>query len=80
MAYYGDPQGPSGKIATVTKADSALPGGVCKALWVGTAGTANLMDENGTTLTDFPLVVGLNPIRLQQVRTGGTAGDIWALY
>ena len=70
----------SGRVAAVTKADSALTNGVCYALWVGTAGTANLMDEYGTTLTNFPLLAGYNPVRCQQVRTGGTAADIWALY
>jgi hypothetical protein len=72
--------GPSGRIVSVTKADSDLVGGVTRGLWVGTAGTANLVDESGVTLSNFPLVVGLNPVRVAQVKTGGTADDIWALY
>lgn len=71
---------PSGKIRSVTKADSDLSGGYCRALWVGTAGTANLVDCTGQLLTNFPLKEGLNPIQILQVRTGGTASDIWALY
>ncbi len=51
-----------------------------KALWVGTAGTANLMSEDGTIETDVPLVVGLNPFVVRQLRTGGTADDIRGLY
>jgi hypothetical protein len=64
----------------VTKADAALPDGPCRALLVGTAGTANLMDNSNTILTAVPLQAGYNPISVQQVRTGGTATDIWALY
>lgn len=64
----------------ITKADSDLAGGSARALLVGTAGTANLMDEAGTTTADVPLQVGYNPLNVRQVRTGGTADDIWALY
>jgi len=72
---------PSGKIRSVTKADSTnLPDGDCRALFVGTAGTANLVDCTGQALTNFPLKEGVNPIQVSQVNTGGTADDIWALY
>ena len=64
----------------VTKADADLPAGTCYGLCVGTAGTANLMDETGAIRTAYPLQAGYNPIRCKQVRTGGTAADIWALY
>jgi hypothetical protein len=73
----------SGIWRKLTKADSDIPrvGGLAiRALYVGTAGTANLMDGSGAIATDFPLQAGLNPIRPAQVRTGGTADDIWALY
>jgi hypothetical protein len=53
---------------------------VTDGLLVGTAGTANLMDEYGNTVTGVPLQAGYNPLRVKQVRTGGTADDIWALY
>lgn len=65
--------------APVTKADSDLPDGVARALLVGTPGTANLMQTDGTIRTDVPLQQGYNPISVRQVRTGGTADDIWAL-
>jgi len=77
---YANPVGPSGRMTKVTKADADLAGGVTRALWVGSAGTATLVDEDGNTLTDFPLLVGLNPIRVRQVKTGGTADNIWAMY
>lgn len=65
----------------VTKADATdLPGGICRALWVGTAGTANLVQTDGTARADFPLLAGLNPVMVLQVQLGGTADDIWALY
>lgn len=51
-----------------------------RALWVGTAGTANLRDEHGNIRMDFPLLQGLNPIRISQLRSGGDADDIWGLY
>jgi hypothetical protein len=71
---------PTGKIREVTKADSNLPEGECRALLVGTAGTANLMDATGQILADVPLQAGYNPLKVVQVRTGGTSDDIWALY
>lgn len=71
---------PSGTYPKVTKADAALPSGQCRALLVGTAGTANLMDAGGNIRTDVPLQVGYNPLQCKQVRTGGTADNIWALY
>lgn len=71
---------PADDFVLVTKADNDLPGGACRGLWVGTAGTANLGTIGGTTRTDVPLVAGLNPFACLQVRTGGTADNIWALY
>ncbi len=72
--------GSATKWVEVTKADADLPSGVARGLLVGTAGTANLMDEFGTVTADVPLQVGYNPLNVKQVRTGGTADDIWALY
>ncbi len=70
----------SGTYVPVTKADADLPGGVCFTLVCGTGGTVNLMDEGGQIRANYPLQTGYNPIRAKQVRTGGTASDIWALY
>lgn len=73
--------GPAAAILPVTKSDTAdLGGGVCRALLVGTAGTANLLDATGNTVTGLPLQPGYNPIGVQRVLTGGTADNIWALY
>ena len=50
-----------------------------RALWIGTAGTINLEDWNGNTITNFPAKVGLLPLAVSRVTTGGTADDIWLL-
>lgn len=73
--------GPAAQILPVTKSDTLdLPMGVCRALLVGTAGTANLIDASGSTVANVPLQQGYNPIGVQRVLTGGTADNIWALY
>lgn len=74
------PGDPARKVAEVTKANSDLPDGCCRGLWVGSAGTANITTKEGDELTDFPLLAGLNPIMVVRVSTGGTADNIWALY
>lgn len=71
---------PSTRFVLVTKANADLPQGPCRALLVGTAGTANLMDAEGNTVSDVPLQQGYNPLSVSQVRLGGTADNIWALY
>lgn len=77
MAQFSDV---AGKLVLITKADANLPSGPCFGLLVGTAGTANLMDRTGTVCADVPLQVGYNPVAVTQVRLGGTADNIWALY
>lgn len=71
---------PSRYFVGVTKADADLPDGPCRALLVGSAGTANIKDYEGNIRTDVPLVAGYNPLSCKQIRTGGTATNIWALY
>lgn len=81
IAAYGQPStAPATAFAPVTKADAALPDGECRGLLVGTAGTANLKEPGGTVRSNVPLQQGYNPIAVLEVRTGGTATDIWALY
>ena len=67
-------------VVSVTKANSDLPGGICRGLWVGTAGTAFITTAAGIDRDNVPLLQGLNPIMCRQVRLGGTASDIWAMY
>lgn len=70
---------PAVAMFKVTKG-SALPRGSCRALWVGTPGTANVTDGSGNACANVPLIQGLNPFRIRSVEAGGTADDIWALY
>lgn len=78
---YGDPSiAPADAYSPVTKANADLPLGTCRGLLVGTAGSANLTEIDGTVRDDVPLQQGYNPLVVRQVRTGGTADDIWALY
>ena len=78
---YGDASSaPADAIVPVAKGSAPLPGGPCRSLLVGTAGTANIVDGQGEERTGVPLQQGYNPIICQQVRTGGTADNIWALY
>ena len=71
---------PSGRYALLTKNDTTVLDPMPRALWVGTAGTANLVDETSVAAADFPLKEGSNPIMITQLKTGGTADDIWGLY
>lgn len=71
--------GPTGRLAKLTKADDTTID-IPRGLWVGSAGTANMVDEQGNVLADFPLKEGYNPIRISQLETGGTADDIWGMY
>lgn len=69
----------SGDIVALSKASSVTIR-VPRALWVGTAGTANFVTPAGQTVTNFPLQAGLNPIKIRELSDGGTASDIWGLY
>lgn len=75
-----DATAPASVYDPVTKADADLPGGITRGLLVGSSGTANLMQPDGTVRADVPLQQGYNPLQVRQVRTGGTATNIWALY
>jgi hypothetical protein len=51
-----------------------------RALYIGSPGTLNFMDETGTIRTDFPAQAGELRIRITQLREGGDATDIWGFY
>lgn len=67
--------------ASIVAVSSGVPfaRGACRALLVGTGGTATVIDKDGHTATNIPLVAGYNPIQVRSV-TLGTASDVWALY
>lgn len=76
--YSTAPTSSATKIVAVSSGVD-LPSGPCRALLVGTAGTATVIDTEGGTATNIPLQTGYNPIRVSKV-TFGTAADVWALY
>jgi hypothetical protein len=60
--------------------DTDLPDGPCRALNVGTAGEASVVDMTGTTVTIY-LTQGWNPCAVRRVRASGLeADDIVACY
>lgn len=80
---FGDASSaPFDMVVPVSKADAPLPDGPCRALVVGPggAGTVNIKDGSGVTRTSYPLFEGVNAVVCQEVRTGGTASQIWAGY
>ena len=80
-ANSGELSAPAAKVVPVTCNDGAdLPDGVCRALLVGTAGSANIIDATGVERIGVPLQQGITPIGVRRVMTGGTAANIWALY
>jgi hypothetical protein len=80
-SHNGGLNAPASRLVPITpNNDSDLPEGVCRALLVGTAGTAVLIDASGVERTGVPLQQGYNPIGAQRVKTGGTAANLWALY
>ena len=80
-SHNGGLNAPAAKLVPITPDDDAdLPGGVCRALLVGVAGSANLVDASGAERTGVPLQQGFNPIGAARIKTGGTAADLWALY
>lgn len=80
-SHNGGLNAPASKVVPVTPDDgNDLPGGVCRALLVGTAGTATLIDASGAERSGVPLQQGYNPIGARRVKAGGTAANLWALY
>jgi hypothetical protein len=74
---------PAYDVIPVTKADADLPEGSCKAILVGQAGTLNIQTVGRGSpeiRTSVPLAAGIYPFQCKQIRTGGTADNIWAIY
>jgi hypothetical protein len=80
-SHNGGLSAPASRVVPVTPDDdNDLPGGVCRALLAGTAGSANLVDASGSERTGVPLQQGYNPVGVRRVKQGGTAANLWALY
>ncbi len=70
---------PGERFEPVEPGADALPGGVCRGLLVGTAGTADLTQADGTDRDGVPLQAGYNPLMVLKVRAPGSADHVWAL-
>jgi hypothetical protein len=80
-SHQGGLTAPASRLEPITaNDDDDLPGGVCRALLVGSAGTADMIDASGIERTGVPLQQGYNPIGAMRIKTGGTATNLWALY
>jgi hypothetical protein len=80
-SHNGGMNAPASKLVPVMPDDNNdLPEGICRALLVGSSGTANIVDASGSGREGVPLQQGFNPIGVRRVKTGGTATDLWALY
>ena len=80
-SHQGGLTAPASRLEPITPSDDDdLPGGVCRAILVGAAGTANMVDAGGIERTGVPLQQGFNPIGATRIKTGGSATDLWALY
>ena len=79
--YSSGLNSPARSLVKIAKSDTVDVGpSACRALLVGTAGTANLIDASGADLANVPLQQGFNPIMVRRIKTGGTADNVWALY
>lgn len=74
--------GPAMALCPVAPDDTAdLPGGPCRGLYVGVAGTLRLLDCAGHTVDLISGEAQYHPVRVQRVlATGTTATSVIALY
>lgn len=74
---------PAGAVVPVTPGSPIVPPDgynlPCRALLVGTAGTATLTDGANKSRANVPLQQGYNPIQVMAIASAG-ASDIWALF
>lgn len=82
MASYFEP-GTAHDAKLVTPSDTVdLPGGVCQALYVGTAGNLSVITASGTTVLITGATAGsVIPLQVSRVKsTSTTASTILAFY
>ena len=73
---------PAMSVVPVVPSDTTnLPNGLCRALLVGVAGLATLIDDSGETRVGVPLIAGYNPLAVKRVFSSNLgAQNLWALY
>jgi len=67
---------PSEVFAEITEGEN-IPNGPARYLLVGTAGTATLVREDGVEVEDVPLQAGYNPLVTKQVKSLGSAANVF---
>lgn len=74
---------PAIRIIAVTPDDANdLPNGICRALWISSAGTVSVIDASGGSAVSLgSLAVGtVFPGKVSRVRSTGTSATVLALY
>ena len=69
---------PAKDLVPLTKGSG--PFAECRAILIGTAGTANVVMASGKTRNNVSLQVGVMPLRISVLLSGGTADDFWAIF
>lgn len=67
-------------VTKVFAGSGAFSKGPCRALLVGSGGTLNIFDATSVAGSAVPFPTGLTDISVREIRSGGTAADIWAVY
>lgn len=69
-------------IVPVVPSDDPLPGGPCRALWIGGAGLLTITTVQGLKRTGIAAQPGLFPIQCSHVHETAlqAATGIWAIY
>jgi hypothetical protein len=74
----------SGIVRPIVKSDTVdiptVAGLSLRAVCCGSPGTITFLDATNTTITNFPVQAGYNPIKPVRILDAGTASDLWALY
>lgn len=67
-------------VTKVFAGSGAFAKGPCRALLVGSGGLLNIFDATSVAGVDVPFPTGMTDLSIQEIRSGGTAADIWAVY
>lgn len=72
---------PAAYFASVTPADSALPNGPCRGIYVGGSGNLAILTPDAQTITFTGIATGvIHPISAVQIKAATTATLIIACY
>jgi len=86
MSLSGGPHSrqlvPGHTIAAVTPSDTVdLPSGVCRALYISTAGNIVVITESGDTVGPIAVFAGTYfLVKCSRVKATSTTATVWAIY